>query len=115
MRSSSKKRLRQLHDRPRLDLRPAQAPHARRRLHRCLSHRLTRLPDTLDKPSLQGLEQIKHALFLGGKTESTLVARLLPPTVVVFANERPVKKYMSADRWAVYRIDPSSQSLIPSG
>lgn len=71
--------------------------------------------DRITKPAFKGLEEIKNAMFFSGKYESTMVASCNPPHVVVFANQPPNRSFMSSDRWAVYRIDPFTQTLIPHG
>ena len=68
--------------------------------------------DQLNADSYRAIQQMKNSMFFSGKYESGMVAALLPPHILVFANCKPNIPMMSIDRWVIRFIDPKTQSLV---
>ena len=65
------------------------------------------LPDLMS-----AIERVKDGLFNSSKYKSQSVTTG-NRHFFVFANEFPVFKYLSKDRWVLYRIGPVSKKLYP--
>lgn len=62
--------------------------------------------------SYQAIESIKNGMFFSGKYESQMVLRGASH-VIIFSNQEPDYKMLSADRWHVVRIDPIPKPVTP--
>lgn len=62
--------------------------------------------------SYAGMEEVKNGAFFNAKYESNMCL-LNSPHYFVFANFRPSLKEMSADRWAIYRIENNRLKFEP--
>ena len=65
----------------------------------------------LDYISYTGIEEIKNGCFSSPKYESKMYI-MNSPHVIVFANEPPIDRKLSKDRWHIVEIDPT---MTPDG
>lgn len=57
-----------------------------------------------DYISYSAMEKIKNGLYMSGKYESKMIIRN-PPHLICFANFKPDKTKLSADRWKITRLE----------
>lgn len=54
--------------------------------------------------SYEGLESVKNMYFYSGKYEGGMICDN-PPHMIIFSNEEPDRKKLSADRWDIWEIN----------
>jgi hypothetical protein len=67
--------------------------------------------DSLRFLSYTGIEEIKNGCFFSGKYEGGMVL-MNAPHIICFANQKPLIKKMSADRWNIINLGSDSDSEI---
>lgn len=67
--------------------------------------------NSVDFLNYEAIENVKDMLFFSGKYEGCMICGNIPH-VVIFANEEPCREKLSEDRWEIWNLDESIQTLF---
>ena len=68
--------------------------------------------DSLNECSYSAMEAIKDGCATSTKYNSTPLRFKIPNVVMIFSNELPLVKQLSADRWKIYRISKNEDLIF---